>query len=117
HPLQRCGVSISAYGELRRVGKTPPASAVWSFNFRLRRASQGREDTTRFSGVEFQFQPTASFAGSGRHHPLQRCGVSISAYGELRRVGKTPPASAVWSFNFSLQTAPLVLKLRTEHGG
>jgi hypothetical protein len=37
--------------------ETPPALAVWSFNFDLQSSSKKNEDTTRFSGVEFQLQP------------------------------------------------------------
>src|SRR6185436_1265680 len=36
------------------VGKTPPASAAWSFNFVLEPRLPGWKDTTGFSRVEFQ---------------------------------------------------------------
>ena len=38
----------------------PPALAAWSLSFPLPRVFDETIDTTRFSGVEFQFRPTTS---------------------------------------------------------
>ena len=54
--------------------------SAWSSTSAYKARPNKREDTTRFSGVEFQLRPTAAL----RQH-------------------KTPPASAAWSFNFDLQ--------------
>ncbi|MFY9571959.1 MAG: hypothetical protein WAV20_11220, partial [Blastocatellia bacterium] len=56
----------------------PPASAAWRFNFNLRE-SQPLPDTTGFSRVVIQLQPTR-IATARRHHRLQPGGDSIQTY-------------------------------------
>jgi len=59
------------------------ALASWGFNFSLTTSYRLSKDTTRFSVVEFQFQPN----------------------NKLQRLSKTPHALASWSFNFGLTTS------------
>ena len=40
--------------------KTPPALAAWSFNFDLQQTPAKTKDTTYFSSVGFQLQPSLS---------------------------------------------------------
>src|SRR5262249_42029929 len=83
----------------------PPASALWSFSFNLPTDSNVRLDTTGFSRVEFQFQPTNRLERSTGYHRLQPGGVSISTYQQTRTFDRMTPASTGWSFNFNLLLA------------
>jgi hypothetical protein len=60
---------------------TPPASAVWYFNFNLGSSARSPQ-TTGFSRVVFQFQPRIEREIYGDHR-LQPCGASILTYGSV----------------------------------
>ncbi|PYS74692.1 MAG: hypothetical protein DMF69_01020 [Acidobacteria bacterium] len=61
-------------------------------------------DTTDVSRVELQFLANTQALIFRRYHRLQPRGVSISRYTPLFDL-QIPPASAAWSFNFTLHPA------------
>src|SRR6266404_5244377 len=79
HRLQPRGASTSPYEPIRAASPTPPASAAWCFNFALRTEPLCISDTTGFSRVVLQFQPTTTY-GMKRHHRLQPRGASTFRY-------------------------------------
>src|SRR5215510_10385696 len=63
-----------------RVIPTPPVSRRWRFNFALLTWDLGDRDTTGFTPVEVQLEPTPLGTWRSGHHRLYAGGGSTSAY-------------------------------------